>query len=110
MKKRFDPTTRYGARGHTRGAALPRRLDDAQQLALACNAYAIHEVTVKTATFPAIRVEPELRQAAEDLLDQDETLSSFMEARRTGEYFDADEVHADLAQMLAAAKRGEGGH
>ncbi|MEJ8839589.1 YlcI/YnfO family protein [Ramlibacter sp. AN1133] len=35
---------------------------------------------MKTATLPAIRVEPELREKIEAVLDQGETLSSFMEA------------------------------
>jgi hypothetical protein len=35
---------------------------------------------MKTATLPAIRVEPELRQKIESVLDQGETLSSFMES------------------------------
>ncbi|SPB16285.1 prevent-host-death protein [Caballeronia novacaledonica] len=85
---------------------------------------------MKSATIPALRVEPELRQAVEDVLGENETLSSFMEsalragvarrqlqrefiarglaareeARRTGEYFDADDVHAELQAMLNAAK------
>lgn len=85
---------------------------------------------MKTATLPSLRVEPELRRAAEAVLRKDESLSSFMEqslrdevnrrrlqaefvarglasrdeARRTGEYFDAEEVHAELHAMLAKAK------
>jgi predicted transcriptional regulator len=85
---------------------------------------------MKTATFPALRVEPELREAVESLLGEDETLSSFMEtalrdtlarrrlqrdfiarglasreeSRKTGEYFDAKDVHAELRGMLDAAK------
>ena len=35
---------------------------------------------MKTATLPAIRVEPELREKIESVLDQGETLSSFMES------------------------------
>jgi hypothetical protein len=85
---------------------------------------------MKTATIPAQRVEPELRQAAEEVLNENESLSSFMEAslresiakrrlqrefvarglavrdeaRNTGEYFDADDAHAELASMLQAAR------
>lgn len=33
----------------------------------------------KTATFPSLRVDPELRAAAEQLLEEGETLSSFVE-------------------------------
>lgn len=85
---------------------------------------------MKTATIPALRVEPELRRAAEEVLNENESLSSFMEAslragvarrrlkrefiargmasrqeaQRTGEYFDADELHAELEGMLNAAR------
>ncbi|KUZ63493.1 prevent-host-death protein [Burkholderia ubonensis] len=84
---------------------------------------------MKTATMPALRVDPELRDAAESVLDENETLSAFMEsalrdgiarrrfqrefiarglasrdeARRTGEYFDAADVHAELDGLLAAS-------
>ena len=86
---------------------------------------------MKTATIPALRVEPELRQAAEDVLNENKSLSSFMEAslrasiarrklhrefiarglaardeaRETGEYYDASDVHAELEGMLQVAKR-----
>lgn len=85
---------------------------------------------MKTATFPSLRVEPELREAAEGVLQEGETLSSFIEAsiretidrrrtraefiarglasrddaRRTGVYVEADHVHAELSRMLADAK------
>jgi predicted transcriptional regulator len=91
---------------------------------------------MKTATIPALRVEPELRQAAEEVLNENESLSSFMEAslresiakrrlqrefvarglaardeaRNTGEYFDADDVHAELASMLQAARTAGQAH
>jgi deoxycytidylate deaminase len=35
-------------------------------------------------------------------------LASRDEAHRTGEYYAADEVHAELEVMLAAAKKGKG--
>lgn len=89
---------------------------------------------MKTATIPSLRVEPELRAAAEKVLREGETLSSFVEqslrvqvasrqaqhefiarglksrdeARRSGAYFDADAVHAELRAMLeksTASKR-----
>ncbi len=85
---------------------------------------------MKTATMPPLRVDPELRQAAEGVLRKDESLSAFMEAalresiarrrtqrefvargldardqaRRDNEYFDADTVHAELEGMLLAAQ------
>ena len=34
---------------------------------------------MKTATFPSLRVDPQFRQAAEDVLREGETLSSFVE-------------------------------
>ncbi|MBJ9755380.1 MULTISPECIES: YlcI/YnfO family protein [Burkholderia] len=85
---------------------------------------------MKTATMPALRVDPQLREAAESVLEENETLSAFMEsalrdgiarrrlqrefvtrglasrdeARRTGEYVDAADVQAELEGMLKAAK------
>ena len=85
---------------------------------------------MKTATLPSLRVEPKLRKAAESVLREGESLSSFMEqslrdevnrrrmhaefiarglaarqeARRTGVYHDADTVHGELRDMLAEAK------
>jgi hypothetical protein len=86
---------------------------------------------MKTATMPPLRVDPELREAAEGVLRENESLSAFMEvalregiarrrlqdefvarglasreqARRDNEYFDADEVHAGLERRLIAARR-----
>jgi predicted transcriptional regulator len=88
---------------------------------------------VKTASLPSLRVDPELRQAAESVLLDGESLSSFMEsslresvnrrqmqrdfvarglqsrdeARRTGEYYDAADVHAELEAMLVAAEKSQ---
>ena len=85
---------------------------------------------MKTATLPALRVSPELRQAAEKALRPDETLSGLMEtslknfiaqrraqddfiargllardeAKRTGDYVSVDEVMGKLRAMTAAAK------
>jgi predicted transcriptional regulator len=85
---------------------------------------------MKTATLPSLRVDPELRAAAESVLEEGESLSAFVEnsvkaqihyrktqaefiarglasrehGERTGIYFDADEVHAELRAMLAAKK------
>lgn len=85
---------------------------------------------MKTASLPPIRVAPELRQAAESLLQEGETLSSFVEqslranierrraqqefiarglasrdeARRSGEYFAAEDVLHELDDMLAQAQ------
>ncbi|MEO7010451.1 MAG: YlcI/YnfO family protein [Caldimonas sp.] len=85
---------------------------------------------MKTATLPSLRVDPELREAAEAVLRDGETLSGFIEtsvretierrrtraefiarglasrdeSRRTGVYIAADAVHAELGRMLANAK------
>ena len=85
---------------------------------------------MKTATFPSLRVNPELRQAAEQILQEGESLSSFVEqsiresierrqlqrefiarglrsgdeARRTGKYVSSGAVIGRLEKMLASAK------
>ncbi|NQZ09314.1 MAG: prevent-host-death protein [Algicola sp.] len=89
---------------------------------------------MKTATIPATRVNPALRQAVEDNLQEGETLSNFLveslqlnlnrrkaeqaflakgmasreQARSTGEYVSSDEVLDGLKQKLAAAKQKAG--
>ena len=89
---------------------------------------------MKTATIPSLRVSPELRQAAESVLAADESLSSFVEqslrigiehrrlqhefiqrglmardeARQSGEYFPADQIRADLDEMLNTAETAAG--
>jgi len=88
---------------------------------------------MKTSTFPSLRVAPEFRQAAEQVLQEGETLSSFVEesireniarrqlrsefvargltsrehARETGTYIGADAVLGRLEKMLATAKAGK---
>ena len=83
---------------------------------------------MKTATIPSLRVDPELRAAAESVLQEGETLSAFVEnslraqiryrktqaefiarglkareeAKRTGIYYGAEEVLAELKGMLDA--------
>ena len=85
---------------------------------------------MKTATIPAVRVEPEFRAEVESVLAEGESLSEFVEAsvrasverrrfqaefiarglrsreeaRRTGDYVDADEVVAALQRKLDAAR------
>ena len=85
---------------------------------------------MKTATIPSLRVEPELRESAEAVLREGESLSSFVEqsiresverrhaqsefvargirsrdsARRADDYVDADVVVGRLEKMLARAK------
>ena len=86
---------------------------------------------MKPATMPALRVQPELRQAAEEILRPGETLSAFVEdslrrnvefrrvqqefiarglasrdaAKKSGIYFSADEVLQELDGMLASARK-----
>lgn len=86
----------------------------------------------KTATIPSLRVDPELRAAAESVLEKGETLSAFVEdalkkqvnyrktqaefiarglaslteAERTGVYYSSEEVLGELRDMLEA-KRAE---
>jgi len=85
---------------------------------------------MKTATMPTLRVEPELRQAAEDILRPGETLSAFVEdslrrnvafrrtqqefiarglasrdaAKESGEYVSAQEVLGKLSAKLEKAR------
>ncbi len=85
---------------------------------------------MKTATIPALRVEPKLREAAQSVLANGETLSSFIEeslrsnierrlhqqafiargiasrdeAKANQEYYPADSVIAELAGMLKKAQ------
>nr|WP_315188682.1 YlcI/YnfO family protein [uncultured Albidiferax sp.] len=86
---------------------------------------------MKTATFPSLRVEPALRQAAESVLRDGETLTSLIEtamreaihrrqvqaeflarglqagedARSTGSYYSAASVHSELQRRLDARRK-----
>jgi predicted transcriptional regulator len=90
---------------------------------------------MKSSTFPSVREDPELRQAAEKVLCEGGTLSGFVEksirqqvqrreldqafierglksgeaARSTGEYYSAGQVLNELDDLLAAAhlRRGK---
>jgi ribosome-associated translation inhibitor RaiA len=90
----------------------------------------MREPTMKTATIPSLRVDPELRLSAESVLQEGETLSGFVEqairasidhrkaerefiarglaardnAQRSGGYTAADAVVARLEKMLTQAK------
>lgn len=92
-----------------------------------CNAL---DPFMKTATLPSLRVDPQLRDAAQSVLQEGETLSGFIEAsvresidrrrvraefvarglasreaaQTTGVYFAADDVHAELGQRLQQAR------
>lgn len=86
---------------------------------------------MKTASLPSLRVDPELREAAENVLHEGETLSAFLEsalraqieqrrmqeqflarglasrdrARETGRYIPAETVLAELAAKVQKAKK-----
>ena len=86
---------------------------------------------MKTATFPSLRVEPELREAAESVLRDGETLTSMIETsvretiqrrrvqeqfiarglqsreetKRTGVHHSAASVHSELQQRLDARRK-----
>ena len=66
---------------------------------------------MKTAAIPAVRVSPELRQAAEAVLDAGETLSGFVEdaVRRNVEFRYAQKafIQRGLASGASAATSGK---
>jgi predicted transcriptional regulator len=92
-------------------------------------------MSMKTAAIPAVRVSPELRRAAESVLQSGETLSGFVEdavrrnvefryaqkafierglasgeaARKSGKYVSAAAVLAKLARRLGKARKGRTG-
>ena len=91
-------------------------------------------VPMKSSTFPSVRVDPELRQAAEKVLRDGETLSGFIEqsirqqvqhrnlqqefierglrsgesARSSGEYYTAKQVLAELDEVLTTVHNKQG--
>jgi len=67
---------------------------------------------MKTAAIPAVRVPPELRQAAEELLQAGETLSGFVEesVRRNVEFRRAQKVFIERGMASAVAARKSGKH
>jgi predicted transcriptional regulator len=60
---------------------------------------------MKTATFPSLRVDPALRQAAEDVLQAGESLSGFVEAAVRAQVRQRQEQTAFIARGLAARDR-----
>lgn len=65
---------------------------------------------MKTAAIPAVRVPPELRQAAEEVLEAGETLSGFVEeaVRRNVEFRQAQKAFVERGLASAAAARTSG--
>lgn len=88
-------------------------------------------LSMKTTTIPSLRVSPDLRKQAEEVLEQGETLSGFVldaltrsieyrksrqafiarglsnaaQAKKTGKYVSADNVIGKLARKLVKAKQ-----
>lgn len=60
---------------------------------------------MKTATFPSLRVDPALRHAAEDVLQEGESLSGFVEAAVRAQVRQRQEQAAFIARGLAARDR-----
>ena len=109
---------------HTLGILVRAPLSPDRVVQLRCIAM------MKTATIPAVRVEPEFRAEVESVLAEGESLSEFVEAsvrasverrrfqaefiarglrsreeaRRTGDYVDADDVVAALQRKLDAGR------
>jgi len=71
----------------------------------------MHEASMKTVAIPAVRVSPELRQAAEDVLQPGETLSGFVEdaVRRNVEFRSTRKafIERGLSSAKAARKSGK---
>lgn len=67
---------------------------------------------MKTAAIPAVRVPPELRQAAEELLAEGETLSGFVEdaVRRNVEYRQAQAAFVARGIASRDAARASGSY
>jgi hypothetical protein len=111
-----------------KGAGLDRRSLAILNASQMQRKEAIH---MKTATFPSVRVDQQLRDAAEGVLRKGETLTSLLEtamretiqrrqaqdefvarglrardnARESGTYHVASEVHAELRQRLDARRK-----
>lgn len=111
---------------HSDGHSLLERSHRTQSLASLLR----YAAFMKTPTIPSVRVEPEFRAEIGAVLGEGETLSEFVEAsvrasverrraraefvarglrareeaRRTGEYIDADVVVAELQRKLDAAR------
>ena len=104
----------------------------ANQKEIQCIAFAMQiGLSMKTTTIPSLRVSPELRKQAEEVLEKGETLSGFVldaltrsveyrksrqafiarglssaaRAKETGKYVPADKVIGKLARKLIEAKR-----
>jgi len=70
----------------------------------------MHEVAMKTAAIPPVRVSPELRQAAEAVLQTGETLSGFVEdsVRRNVEFRYAQKAFIERGMVAGEAAKKSG--
>lgn len=62
---------------------------------------------MKTASIPAVRVSPDLREAAERVLRDGETLSAFVEASIRDQVYVRESQEAFIARGLAARDEAE---
>lgn len=62
---------------------------------------------MKSATFPSLRVDPALRRAAEDVLEDGETLSAFVEQAVRAQIALRQSNEAFIARGLAARDRAK---
>ena len=116
----------WSRRGHWPPSATARKNRAPQTPQRKCTTI----ITMKSATIPSVRVEPELRAEVESLLSDGETVSEFVEAsvratvmrrrnqaefiarglrsaddaRRSGDYVEADTVLQKLRRKLDAAR------
>lgn len=63
---------------------------------------------MKTATLPSLRVEPALRQAAEEVLQKGESLSGFVETAVRAQVRQRQEQAAFIVRGLASRDRARG--
>ena len=111
----------------------PLRLRNKPNLDILHRKYNASKTPMKTATFPSLRVDPELRRSAESVLNEGESLSGFVEqairqsvayrqaehefvarglksrdhARQAGAYVEGGAVLNRLQEMLDKAKAGK---
>ncbi|KAF1695192.1 hypothetical protein CSC62_10920 [Pseudoxanthomonas jiangsuensis] len=62
---------------------------------------------MKTATLPSLRVDPALREAAESVLQEGETLSSFVEQSVRAQVLQRQQQEAFIARGLASRDKAQ---
>jgi predicted transcriptional regulator len=63
---------------------------------------------MRTATIPSLRVDPDLRRAAEEVLQEGETLSALLESALRAKIEQRRSQHAFIAKGLAAREQARG--